>query len=351
MTILSGGKGRPPARPAVPWKGFSARAVGGLTPAKAAETTSFASAHSPEPFLSPSPPLHKKIPTGLAARGDFFFCYLSFSSGDNPVRGKGRPPTQPAGPWRGFPPGRWGVSHRQSWRKPLLLSRLTAPNPSRPLLLPYTKKSPQAWQPAGTFSSVTSLFHPATIPSGEKGGRQCGQLVHGRVSRPGGGGDSHTGKGGGRRRLFARQTDHSPELLRSPPHRKRCPPFPLINHSRGPICGPREWFLSSLFFTLRRSCLGEEGGRQCGQLVYEEVFRPSGWANPRTGKGGGRRRLFARQTDHSPELPRSPPHRKRCPPFPLIKHSRGPTCGPRERFLSSLFFTLRRSRLGEEDGR
>ena len=59
-------------------EGFSARAVGGLTPAKLAETTSFVSAHSPEPFPSPSPPLHKKIPTGLAARGNFFFCYLSF---------------------------------------------------------------------------------------------------------------------------------------------------------------------------------------------------------------------------------------------------------------------------------
>ena len=83
-------------------EGFSARAVGGLTPAKLAETTSFVSAHSPEPFPSPSPPLHKKIPTGLAARGDLFFCYLSFSSGDDSVWGKGRPPVRPAGPWKGF---------------------------------------------------------------------------------------------------------------------------------------------------------------------------------------------------------------------------------------------------------
>ena len=147
---------------------------------------------APNPSRPLLPPT-QKIPTGLAARGDLFFCYLSFSSGDDSVWGKGRPPTQPAGPWKGFSARAVGVrfSHRQSWQKPPLLSRLTAPNPSRPLLLPYTKKSSQAWQPAGTFSSVTSLFHPATTPSGEKGGRQCGQLVHGRSFSPGRWGASH----------------------------------------------------------------------------------------------------------------------------------------------------------------
>ena len=197
MTILSGGRGRPPARPAGPWKGFppgrwgvshrqswrktpllsrltapnpsrplllpytknphrpdsprglfllsslffirrrsrlgkraaadtascsmegfSARAVGGLTPAKLAETTSFASAHSPEPFLSPSPPLHKKLPTGLAARGGLFFCYLSFSSGDDSVWGKGRPPARPAVPWKSFSPERLGRSPHRQRRRP-----------------------------------------------------------------------------------------------------------------------------------------------------------------------------------------------------------------------------------------
>lgn len=170
----------PPDKASCSMEGFSARAVEGLTPAKLAENTSFTSAHSPEPFLSPSPPLHKKLPTGLAARGDLFFCYLSFSSGDDSVWGKGRPPARPAVPWKSFSPERLGRSPHRQRRRPQapfgLDKQTTVLNSSNlyrtergvsPLPAYKTFSRAHMW-PARTVS-VISLFHPAAILSGGRG--------------------------------------------------------------------------------------------------------------------------------------------------------------------------------------